>query len=137
MVVVLNQAKENEVAGGSGANGQLWIPKAETERLSGWSVNGEGLCRGGVTVPIPAGKNEEFVREEAVNLAAFWRHMEKPALASESGDVWVLGAGAEDRAAALHSLQAPDFTLPDLDGKLHSLSDFRGKKVFLVSWASW
>ena len=28
-------------------------------------------------------------------------------------------------------------TLPDITGKLHSLSDFRGKKVFLATWASW
>jgi peroxiredoxin len=34
-------------------------------------------------------------------------------------------------------LEAPDFTLPDIDGQLHSLSDFLGKKVFLVTWASW
>src|SRR6056300_705203 len=26
---------------------------------------------------------------------------------------------------------APDFTLPDKDGKAHSLSDYRGKKVIL------
>ncbi|MBI3853814.1 MAG: redoxin domain-containing protein [Verrucomicrobia bacterium] len=32
---------------------------------------------------------------------------------------------------------APDFTLPDLKGKAHSLSDFRGKKVLLITWASW
>ena len=32
---------------------------------------------------------------------------------------------------------APDFTLPDLDGKLHSFSELRGKKVFLATWASW
>ena len=25
----------------------------------------------------------------------------------------------------------------DITGKLHSLSDFRGKKVFLSTWASW
>jgi alkyl hydroperoxide reductase subunit AhpC len=31
---------------------------------------------------------------------------------------------------------APDFTLPDLDGNLHSLSDHRGEKVVLLSWAS-
>lgn len=137
MVIVLNQAKEIEVPGGNGANGELWIPKAESERVTGWTANGEGLYMGGVTVPIPAGKDGDFVREEAVNFAAFWRNMDKPAQGSDSGDVWVLGAGAEERAAALHSLQAPDFTLPDLDGRLHSLSDFRGKKVFLVSWASW
>ena len=44
---------------------------------------------------------------------------------------------ARARASGLSSLEAPDFTLPDLDGRLHSLSDYRGKKVFLVSWASW
>jgi peroxiredoxin len=49
----------------------------------------------------------------------------------------VLGEAAGDRAAALRSLQAPDFTLPDLSGRMHRLSEHRGKKVLLVSWASW
>ena len=32
----------------------------------------------------------------------------------------------------------PDFTLPDIrDGKPVSLSDFRGKKVLLIQFASW
>ena len=45
-------------------------------------------------------------------------------------------AGADQRQV-LSSLKAPDFTLPDMSGKTHSLSDFRGKKVLLVTWASW
>lgn len=33
---------------------------------------------------------------------------------------------------------APDFTLPDLDGKMVRLSDFRGKKAIFVNfWATW
>ena len=44
---------------------------------------------------------------------------------------------AADRSRDLESLEAPDFTLPDIEGKLHSLSDYRGKKVFLATWASW
>ena len=32
---------------------------------------------------------------------------------------------------------APDFTLPDSTGRMHRLSDHRGKKVLLVTWASW
>ena len=32
---------------------------------------------------------------------------------------------------------APDFELKDLDGKTVRLSDFRGKDVALVFWASW
>lgn len=32
---------------------------------------------------------------------------------------------------------APDFTLADIDGKPHKLSDYRGKDVILVFWATW
>ena len=32
---------------------------------------------------------------------------------------------------------AADFMLPDIDGNPYRLSDYRGKKVFVVSWASW
>lgn len=42
----------------------------------------------------------------------------------------------EGSAPAGQSLAA-DFTLRDLDGKLHKLSDYRGKVVFLNFWATW
>jgi len=32
---------------------------------------------------------------------------------------------------------APNFTLPDIDGKLHSINDHRGKVIMLNFWASW
>ena len=32
---------------------------------------------------------------------------------------------------------APDFTQYDTSGKPVKLSDFRGKKVLIVTWASW
>lgn len=32
---------------------------------------------------------------------------------------------------------APDFTLTDINGKKHTLSDYRGKDVMLVFWATW
>ena len=44
-------------------------------------------------------------------------------------------------AKARESIQpgkiAPDFTLPDLDGKQKSLSDFRGKYVVVDFWGTW
>jgi hypothetical protein len=48
-----------------------------------------------------------------------------------------LGVSAAARAAQLASLHAPDFSLPDLAGRRHSLSEHRGKKVLLVAFASW
>jgi len=32
---------------------------------------------------------------------------------------------------------APDFTLADINGKDHRLSDYRGKPVILIFWATW
>ena len=34
-------------------------------------------------------------------------------------------------------LPAPDFTFPGLDGKMVSLTDYKGKVVFLNIWATW
>jgi len=48
-----------------------------------------------------------------------------------------LGVTAAERGRQLASLVAPDFTLPDLEGRSHSLSEHRGKKVFLVAYGSW
>jgi len=48
-----------------------------------------------------------------------------------------LGVSAVERSGPLAALQAPDFTLPDLDGRRHSLAAHRGRKVLLVAYGSW
>jgi hypothetical protein len=48
-----------------------------------------------------------------------------------------LGVSARERARQLASLAAPDFALPGAEGQPHSLAAHRGKKVFLVAYASW
>jgi hypothetical protein len=58
-------------------------------------------------------------------------------LHSDRADLWVLARSAGERAAALASLEAPAFALPDAAGRVHRLSDYRGRKVLLVTWASW
>jgi hypothetical protein len=90
----------------------------------GWEAKPQGLCRGELCVPFP-------LEDGHVDLAAFAERLGQPV--AREGDTWAFG---EPRRPA-GSLDAPDFTLPDLDGRLHSLADYRGNKVLLVSWASW
>ena len=137
MATILTEAGATDVAGAEAADESLWLPIEDVTRATGWTMKPEGLCRGEVCVPVPKDRNDQFVREGAVNVAEFWRHIDSPVLHDAAGDTWMLGNSAGERAKALETLAAPDFTLPDLDGKPHSLSDYRGKRVFLTTWSSW
>jgi peroxiredoxin len=35
------------------------------------------------------------------------------------------------------TLDAPNFTLPDINGKMVSLSDFAKRKKLILAWSSW
>ena len=129
MTTVLTPTAQFDVATRDG----LWMSAADAERVTGWTLKPEGMCRAEVCVPMPV----SAVKGGEVDIEAFWKKLGGPAIASEAGDVWALGAPAHERNASLEGLQAPDFTLPDVDGAPRSLSQLRGKKVFLVTWASW
>lgn len=137
MTVLLTDDGEVTLGAARAEEERLWVDGAGLEAATGWSLRPEGLCRGETCVPIPPRRVGEFVRGDRVDLAAVWRHLGHSVAHDESGAVWALGEGASERTATLRSLDAPDFTLPDVAGRPHSLSDYRGKKVLLVSWASW
>jgi hypothetical protein len=117
--------------------GDLWLSKADLAAVTGFELKPEGLCRGELCYPLPPGREAEFARGNEVNIAAFWRYRGGAVIHSRDGDAWVLGDALDEQRARLDSLEAPDFTLPDLSGELHSLSDYRGRKVLLAAWASW
>lgn len=129
MTTILTPTAEHDVAAHDG----LWMSPADAERVTGWTLKPEGMCRAGLCVPLPAAA----VRPNEVDVAAFWTKLGGPVVSTTNRDVWALGAPAEERNAALEGLEAPDFTLPDFDGVPRSLSQLRGKKVFLATWASW
>lgn len=111
----------------------LVLSPADAERVTGWTLKPEGMCRDDLCVPLPAAMRPDG----QVDAAAFWRHLGNPVAHDRAGATWVLGTGPAERQSALEGLMAPDFALPDLNGKVHRLSDYRGQKVFLTTWASW
>jgi hypothetical protein len=137
MITVLVGNRETAVAGATGAGDELWLPAAQVPAATGCEVKPEGFCRGETCVPVPRGRESDFLRDGRVHVSAFWRRLGHPALHDDAGSVWVLGESAAARSAQLASLEAPDFALPDLSGRVHRLSDYRGRRVLLVTWASW
>jgi hypothetical protein len=101
----------------------------------GWELRSAGLCRGDVCVPVR--DRAALVGPAGIDLAALAAVLARPLAFDVAARTAYLGTAATTRAQALTSLQAPDFTLPDLDGTPHALSDYRGTKVLLVAYASW
>jgi hypothetical protein len=101
----------------------------------GWELKPEGLCKDERCVPVPPATR--LVRQGGIDLATLAELLGRPLALDVTERAACLGAAADDRAQQLRSLDAPEFTLPDLAGQPHALSDFRGKKILLVAFASW
>ena len=102
------------------------------ESALGWTLEPEGLCRGPVCLPARG-----LVDADGVDLRAFAEALGRPLALDVEERVAALGASASDRSSRLTSLEAPDFTLPDVHGAPHTLSQYRGRKVLLLAYASW
>ena len=115
--------------------GSVRIPAEALREALGWELKPEGLCRGPVCVPVR--ERAALTAAAGVDLAAFAAALDLP-LALDAGErAAALGTSAGERRRTLASLEAPDFTLPDLAGRRHTLSAHRGKKVLLIAYASW
>jgi hypothetical protein len=130
-VTVIDESRATDVDGIVAGDAIRLTPGALHAAL-GWEPRPEGLCRGAVCVPAPG-----LVRDGTVDLADVAARLGRPLALDAAEGVACLGGSAGERATRLASLDAPDFTLPDLGGRPHALSDYCGRKVLLLAYASW
>ena len=139
--VVIYDGVANEVSAAAATSGDLWITTGDLSRATRFVIKPQGVCRDELCFPLPKNRKTEFVSKKGAttwfNLSAFARLIKQPIVVDQKNGVWYFGTRASEQNGYPASLEAPNFTLPDLSGKLHSLTDFRGKKVLLVTWASW
>jgi len=141
--VVIYDGKATELATASpfAESKDLWVTLAELTRATGFAVKPQGVCRAELCFPIPKQRKSDFLAQRGkvtwFNLSEFGRLLKQPMTHDEQLAAWYFGPRPDTQNAYVESLRAPDFTLPDLQGKMHSLADFRGKKVLLITWASW
>ena len=117
----------------------LWVTLADLKLAAGFVIKPQGVCRDELCFPVPKARGAAFLSEQRsttwFNLSEFARLLRQPT--AREKDVWYFGPRPDEQNAFISSLVAPDFKLPDMNGRPHSLSDFRGKKVLLLTWASW
>jgi hypothetical protein len=116
-------------------DGSVRIRPEELRSALGYELKPAGLCHG--TTCFPVADRASLVNDDGVDLARCADIVDRPLALDVAERVAYLGVSAADRSAPLACGDAPDFTLPDLDGRLHSLSDYRGRKVLLIAHASW
>jgi len=109
----------------------LWVRASDLPRINDFEVKPQGACRGDVCIPI----TKDLQSGEYFNLTGFARRVHE-SVVSDSG-VWSFGEVPVLRGSYLNSRMAPDFAVPDRKGRIVHLSDFRGKKALVVTWASW
>jgi hypothetical protein len=115
------------------ATDALWIRKRDLPRINEFEVKPQGACRADLCIPIP----KDMVRGEYFNLTVFARKIGQAVVADAGSRVWSLGEMQALGSGFVGSRLAPDFTVPDRAGRPVHLSSFRGKKVLVVTWASW
>jgi hypothetical protein len=130
-----------EISVSDGAPNSLWITTTDLTRATRFTIKPQGVCRDELCFPLPKNRKAQFVLKKGettwFNLSEFARLIKQTYVVDQQNSIWYFGSRAAEQNYYLSSLAAPNFTLPDLNGKLHSLSDFRGKKILLVTWASW
>ena len=130
MTIILTPTAEYKVSTRDG----LWMSAADAEKVTGWTLKPEGMCRAELCVPLPAAA----VKGNDVDVAAFWKKLGGPVVASRGRRC--LGAGRAGRRAQRGARRArrrrtsPCRTSTACRARL---SQLRGKKVFLATWASW
>ena len=119
----------------------LWVTPADLERVNGFVLKPEGACKDELCIPIDRSEASDVVvrrgQDTWFSLTAFAEHVGQAWAVDREASVWSFGEVPATRSSFLERAKAPDFALPDRQGNLVRLSDFSGRKVLLLTWASW
>ena len=104
--------------------------RSEFEAGTGWTLKPEGACLGDVCIPLP----DVAIDADELDIAAIAERTGMPLVTDDEYGISALGPWP-GTGRTLVSAEAPELTLPDLDGNDFSLSSLRGQKVLILSWA--
>ncbi|NDF66760.1 MAG: hypothetical protein EB142_02585 [Actinobacteria bacterium] len=115
--------------------GEFSIAKSELEKFIGWQLKPQGLCIDEICVPVR--DSSTLTDGKNIDLVEFARLTNQNIVIDQQRRIAALGEHADSRSQSMATLDAPDFTLPDVHGRQVSFSDFNRRKRLLLAWSSW
>ena len=134
ITIITDRAVTVEAAVDVGRETVLISPSDLADAL-GWELKPHGLCRDDTCVPVP---DVDLLRVDGrLDVRAVADAVRQPSVVDLDAGIVAVALPAELRRRALTDLDAPAFTLPDLDGTPHALAEWSGRKKLLVTFSSW
>mgnify|MGYP002624417439 CR=1 FL=1 len=119
----------------------LWVSGADLEPATGFTLKPEGACLDDICIPIKQNQDSDlYVNRDGtgwVNVSTLADKLGQAYAVDRDAGVWSFGPVPAVRQSTIESAVAPDFEMTDRKGNVIKLSDYRGKKVLVVTWASW
>ena len=119
----------------------LWVKPRDLTRINDFVLKPEGACLEELCIPVLQDRDSDmFVTRSNqgwFNVTGLADKLQQAHMADYNDGIWSFGTMPLERQSFFSAGEAPEFELPDRDGNIVRLSDFRGKKVLLLTWASW
>ncbi len=135
MTITLLQSGQADLVNAEVRENEFWVLSVDIATALGWEVKPEGLCKDDVCIPLA--NTTDLIDGDLINLVRLSDLISRPLAVSIVDEAAYLGPPLDGYEQTVGRLLAPDFTLPDLEGRTYSLSEFRGSKVMIAAWASW
>jgi hypothetical protein len=120
---------------------ELWVKPEDLTRINDFVLKPQGACLDELCIPVLQDRDSDmFVTRSNqgwFNVTGLADKLQQAHMTDYNDGVWSFGTMPLERQSFFNAGEAPDFELPDRDGNIVRLSDFRGKKVLLLTWASW
>jgi hypothetical protein len=117
----------------------LWVTPADLTKINGFVIKPEGACLDEICIPLTEQNQLSVTRlgQQWINLTKLAQVLKQPYASDSASKVWSFAPIPAKHESYLQTAVAPDFELKDRSGKTVRLSDYKGKKVLLMTWASW
>jgi hypothetical protein len=134
VITVVTAAGTREVTG-EVREGRVVLDADGVEGATGFVPKPEGLCHGDVCVPTTLQPGLEV--DGGFDAELLGRALDRVVATDPATSTVVVGDPVGERTTVRRGDVAPEFSLPDLEGRDVALRDFAGRKRLLLAWASW